>query len=105
MWSLAASSILGVGHFNVPPDVVVESRRLRAWSTVRTIVVPHGIAAVPRRSPISRASARRGILRQSRTAMVERADGREWFTERLISRIKADALGEPLVLLRRWCKS
>ena len=66
MWSRQASldlrgtTVLGVGHFTVPPDVVEARDRLpsandnvtKSWSTIRTIVVPHGITGVPRRSPI-----------------------------------------------------
>ena len=56
-----SGSILGVGHFTVPPDLIVEGLDSlpqsngdvsESWSTIRTIVVPHGIAGVPRRSPI-----------------------------------------------------
>jgi protein TonB len=84
MWSLAASSILGVGHFNVPPDVVVEAGVSAPWSTVRTIVVPHGIAAVPRRSPIKSRKRTPWHSAPEPHGTVERADGREWFTGRLI---------------------
>jgi protein TonB len=84
MWSLTASSILGVGHFPVPPDVVVEADVSAPLSTIRTIVVPHGIAAVPRRSPI-KARKRTPWNPSSEThGVIERADHREWFTDRLI---------------------
>ena len=96
-----SASILGVGHFTVPPDVIVEgpagvpaSNRddTGSWSTIRTIVVPHGIAAVPRRSPIK--ARKRTPWRSAPEAhgTVERADRREWFADRLIVESKQKAL-------------
>ena len=85
------ASILGVGHFTVPPDVIEGPDRLPSadggvpepWSPVRTIVVPHGIRAVPRLSPIK---VRRRTTWNSAPEVhrvVERAGGRDWFTDRL----------------------
>lgn len=83
MWSLAASSILGVGHFTVPRDVVVEADVAASWSTIRTIVVPHGIAAVPRRSPIKARKRTPWNSAPETQRVIERADHREWFADRL----------------------
>jgi hypothetical protein len=84
------ASILGVGHFTVPPDVSVEDPAgapgsngdVESWSTIRTIVVPHGIAAVPRRSPI-KARNRTPWHSAEPHGVVVRAGRREWFTDRL----------------------
>jgi protein TonB len=84
MWSLAASSILGVGHFTVPPDVVVKEADVSAsWSSIRTIVVPHGIAAVPRRSPIKARKRTPWNPASEAHRVIERADHREWFADRV----------------------
>ncbi len=95
-----SASILGVGHFTVPPDVIVEGPAgvpanrddTGSWSTIRTIVVPHGIAAVPRRSPIK--ARKRTPWRSAPEAhgTVERADRREWFADRLIVESKQEHL-------------
>ena len=97
----SGASILGVGHFAVPLDVIVESSAgmpasngdvTASRSTIRTIVVPHGIAAVPRRSPIK---ARKRTPWHSAPAVhgvVERAGSREWFTERLFVESKQQHL-------------
>jgi protein TonB len=96
MWSLQAAldgrraSILGVGHFTVPPDVVEEhddppspnGTVTESWSSIRTIVVPHGITAVPRRSPI-KARKRTPWNPAPARSGVERGGTREWFTDRL----------------------
>ena len=98
MWSLPAAldgrsaCILGVGHFTVPPDVIVERRDSQpsangdvteSSSTIRAIVVPYGITAVPRRSPIK--ARKRTPWRPSPEphGVVERGGSREWFTDRL----------------------
>jgi protein TonB len=87
------STSLGVGHFTVPPDVFVEGPAgapvsngdvAESWSTIPTIVVPHGIAAVPRRSPIKARKRTPWHPVPEAQGMVERADRREWFTDRLI---------------------
>jgi len=78
-----SASILGVGHFKVPPDVIVEGDVSASWSTIRTIVVPHGIAAVPRRSPIKVRKRTPWRSAPEAHAVVERADYREWFTGRV----------------------
>ena len=86
------ASILGVGHFSIPSDVIVENPAgvpasngdvSASWSTIRTIVVPHGIAAVPRRSPIK--ARKRTPWRSMPEAhdVVGRADHREWLTDRV----------------------
>jgi protein TonB len=98
MWSLHAAldarsaTMLGVGHFAVPPDVSVDTPDASAppsggatesTSPIRTIVVPHGISAVPRRSPIRTRNRTpwRPSLESDR--VVERGANREWFTDRL----------------------
>ena len=93
MWSLHASaghsaSILGVGHFTVPADVSLElqdgrgDRVTGSPFTIRSIVVPQDIVAVPRRSPIR--ARKRTPWNPAKTAVVvERGGSREWFTERL----------------------
>jgi periplasmic protein TonB len=96
MWSLPgaldrrSASMLGVGHFAVPADVSVEpagsgrsSHRVdEPRDTIRTIVVPHGITAVPRRSPIK--VAKRTPWRPSpEHTVTPRGGSREWFTDRL----------------------
>jgi len=83
MWSLAASSILGVGHFTVPPDVIAASDVSASWSTIPTVVVPHGIAAVPRRSPIKARKRTPWYPRPGAHGVVERAGNREWITDRV----------------------
>jgi protein TonB len=97
MWSLQAAldgrraSILGVGHFTVPPDVVKEhdgppspnGTVTESWSSIRTIVVPHGITAVPRRSPIKARKRTPWNPAPERPVVVERGGTREWFTDRL----------------------
>lgn len=87
----AAASILGVGHFTVPPDVIEGPDRLpsasggvtESWSTIRTIVVPHGISAVPRRSPVKARKRTPWNPAPDVHGVVERAGSREWFTDRL----------------------
>lgn len=83
------ASMLGVGHFTVPPDVVDEGLRdmpssdvTGSLSPIRTIIVPHGIAAVPRRSPIKARKRTPWHPVPQADGVVERA-GREWFTDRL----------------------
>ena len=108
MWSLSASlhlpavgflqprkppakdlgSMLGVGHFTVPPDVIADVDVSASWSTIPTIVVPHGIAAVPRRSPIKTRKRTPWRSVPGSHDVVERADGREWFTDRLFIKPK-----------------
>src|SRR5688572_14768863 len=98
MWSLQAAldgrspSALGVGHFTVPPDVVGEVHQAsssansdvtESWTSVRTIVVPHGITAVPRRSPIKARKHTPWNPAPERSVVVERGGTREWFTDRL----------------------
>lgn len=85
------ASTLGVGHFTVPPDVVVQGPASLesnndldgSWSPIRTIVVPHGIAAVPRRSPIKARKRTPWHPVPEAHAMVARGGSREWFTDRL----------------------
>jgi protein TonB len=77
------ASMLGVGHFTVPPDVIDERDVAASWSTIRTIVVPHGITAVPRRSPITARKRTPWHSVPDVYGVVERAGGREWFTGRL----------------------
>lgn len=48
---------------------------------VRTIIVPHGITAVPRRSPIK--VRKHTPWHPERQGSVERGGSREWFTDRL----------------------
>ena len=85
-------STLGVGHFTVPRDLIVAGPGsvpastgdvTEAWSTVRTIVVPHGIAAVVRTSPIKARKHTPWNPASEPQAVVERADSREWFTDRM----------------------
>jgi protein TonB len=102
MWSLHAAldprsaSMLGVGHFAVPPDVIVESAGTgqssqaedgEAYSTIRTIVVPHGITAVPRRSP-AKATKRTPWRPSTEPTVIHRGGDREWFTDRLFVKSK-----------------
>ena len=97
MWSLHAAldgrsgCRLGVGHFTVPPDVIVERRDSQPSAsgeptesscTIRTIVVPHGIVAVQRRSPI-KARKRTPWRPSPEPRVVDRGGSREWFTDRL----------------------
>lgn len=93
----SGASILGVGHFTVPPDVIDDGPAgvplssgddAGSWSTIRTIVVPHGIAAVPRRSPIKARKRTPWHPVPEAHGLVERADSREWFTDRLIVKSK-----------------
>ena len=93
----SGASILGVGHFTVPPDVIDEGPAgvppssgdgAGSWSAIRTIVVPHGIAAVPRRSPIKARKRTPWHPVPEAHGLVERADSREWFTDRLIVKSK-----------------
>ena len=93
MWSRHASVdfsgiSLGVGHFPVPPDATVDDPGRapdvsESWSSIPTLVVPHGIAAVPRRSPVK--TRKRTPWRPASDAqgIVERGGSREWFTDRL----------------------
>ena len=96
MWSLHApaghsASMLGVGHFTVPADVTLAGRNglptasdhvTQSSATVRNLVVPHDIIAVPRRSPIK--ARKRTPWHPARTpVVVERGGSREWFTDRL----------------------
>ena len=93
MWSreaaldLRSASMLGVGHFTIPPDVTAPAPPANdvteSWSTVRTIIVPHGITAVPRRSPIK--TRQRTPWQPSREphGVVEHGGNREWFADRL----------------------
>jgi protein TonB len=97
MWSRSASLdlrgalILGVGHFTVPPDVIegpdhvpsTKGSDSQSWSTIRTIVVPHGITAVPRRSPIKARKRTAWNPAREVPGIVERAGSRDWFTDRL----------------------
>jgi protein TonB len=85
----SGASILGVGHFTVPPDVIDGPDRpssasvTESWSTIRTIVVPHGISAVPRRSPIKARKRTPWNPSPEVHDVVERGASREWFTDRL----------------------
>lgn len=97
MWSIqpaldgSRASMLGVGHFTVPPDVVevhdgrpsANRNTAESWSSIRTIVVPHGIIAVPRRSPIKARKRTPWNPVPERHDVVERGGTREWFTDRL----------------------
>lgn len=87
-----SGSMLGVGHFTVPPDLIVEGPGSlpasngevpKSWSTIRTIVVPHGIAGVPRRSPIKARKRTPWNSGPAAEGVVERAGSREWFTDRM----------------------
>ena len=87
--STGGASLLGVGHFTVPPDVIDEGHKdlpsndlTGSLSPIRTIIVPHGIAAVPRRSPIKARTRTPWHPAPEVDGVVERA-GREWFTDRL----------------------
>jgi periplasmic protein TonB len=75
------ASGLGVGHFTVPPDVIGEGDVSASWSTIGTIVVPHGIAAVPRRSPIKARKRTPWNSAPEAHGPIERADHREWFSD------------------------
>jgi protein TonB len=102
MWSLQAaldgrgSTILGVGHFTVPPDVIeardgvstTNGNVTESWSTIRTIVVPHGITAVQRRSPIKARPRTPWHPSSEPRGVVERGGSREWFTDRLFVQSK-----------------
>ena len=77
------ASILGVGHFTVPPDVIAEGDVSASWSRIATVVVPHGIAAVPRRSPIKVRKRTPWNSATEAQGPIERADHREWFTDRV----------------------
>ncbi len=81
------ASILGVGHFTVPPDVVAPPTATgsvtHAWSTVRTLVVPHDIIAVQRRSPIKARKRTPWNRSAAPHGVVERGGSREWFSDRL----------------------
>jgi len=79
----SAGSILGVGHFTVPPDVNVDGDVSASWSAIGTIVVPHGIAAVPRRSPIKARKRTPWRSVPAPQSVVERAGNREWITDRV----------------------
>jgi protein TonB len=92
MWSRHASvdlsSIsLGVGHFAVPPDATLDKSGApdasESWSSIPTIVVPHGIAAVPRRSPVKPRKRTPWHPASDAQGIVERGGSREWFTDRL----------------------
>lgn len=85
------ASILGVGHFTVPPDVI-EGPDLPLSATdgipgprsaVRSIVVPFGISAVPRLSPIKVRRRTTWSPEPEAQRVVERAGSRDWFTDRL----------------------
>jgi protein TonB len=105
MWSLPAAldgrnaSILGVGHFTVPPDGVeahddtasANGNAGEPSSSIRTIVVPHGIAAVPRRSPI-KARKRTAWNPAAAPRVVECGGTREWFTDRVFVESQATRL-------------
>jgi len=78
------ASILGVGHFTVPPDVSAPASNDITWSSspIRTTIVPFDIVAVPRRSPIKARTRTPWHPVPEANDVVERA-GREWFTDRL----------------------
>jgi protein TonB len=102
MWSRQASldlrgtTVLGVGHFTVPPDVVeardclpsANDNVTKPWSTIRTMVVPHGITAVPRRSPIKARKRTPWNPEPEVHSIVARADSRDWFADRLFVEAK-----------------
>lgn len=93
MWSRHASVdlsgiALGVGHFTVPPDASVDGRGgapdvSESWSSIPTLVVPHGIAAVPRRSPVKTRKRTPWHPASDVQRSVERGGSRGWFTDRL----------------------
>jgi periplasmic protein TonB len=96
MWSLQAAldgrsaSTLGIGHFTIPPDVIIQSsdglpssNADITESAVRTIVVPHGITAVPRQSPIKARKRTPWHPSPEQADAVERGGTRQWFTDRL----------------------
>ena len=72
-----AASGLGVGHFTVPPDVIGDGDVSTSWSTIGTIVFTHGVAAVPRRSPIKARKRTPWNSAPAAHGVVERADHRE----------------------------
>ena len=76
-------STLGVGHFTVPPDVIAEGDVSASWSTIGTVVVPHDIAAVPRRSPIKARKRTPWNAAPKTHGPIERADHHEWFADRV----------------------
>ena len=86
------ASRLGVGHFTVPPDVIAEGDVSASWSAIRTMVVPHGIAAVPRRSPIKTRKHTPWNAAPAAHRVVERADHREWFSGRVFVESKHEHL-------------
>ena len=103
MWSLQAAldgrsaSTLGIGHFTVPRDVIVENPNglpssnaavTESWSTVRTIVVPHGITAVRRQSPIKARKRTPWHPSAEQAHAVECGGSREWFNDRLFVKSK-----------------
>ena len=55
----------------------------QAAPDVRTIIVPHGITAVPRRSPLKMRKRTPWHPSRDRQGAVERGGSREWFTDRL----------------------
>lgn len=85
------ASILGVGHFAVPRDVIEGPGRLSSenrsvtapWPAIRSIVVPHGIIAVPRLSPIKARKRTSWNPAPEAPRVVERAGNRDWFSDRL----------------------
>lgn len=85
------ASILGVGHFTVPPDAIegpdcppsANGSITDPRSAIRSIVVPHGIAAVPRRSPIKARKRTPWNAAPEVHRVVEPAGRRDWFTDRL----------------------
>jgi protein TonB len=79
MWSRSAALDLVI----VEPAPSANGGVTESWSMVRTIIVPHGITAVQRRSPIK--TRKRTPWHPSREphGVVERGGSREWFTDRL----------------------
>jgi protein TonB len=103
MWSLQAAldgrsaSTLGIGHFTIPPDVILRSSDglpssdpdvTESWSTVRSIVVPHGITAVRRQSPIKARKRTPWHPSSEQARAVECGGTREWFNDRLFVKSK-----------------
>jgi protein TonB len=78
MWSRPAALEVIVGLQSAANHDLTEP-----CSPVRTIIVPHGITAVPRRSPIKARKRTPWHPSPEPHGVVERGGSREWFTDRL----------------------
>jgi len=90
MWSRPAALDLVI----VEPAPSANGDVTESWSTVRPIIVPHGITAVQRRSPIKRRKRTPWHPSQEPHGVVERGGSREWFTDRLFVESKQAAGAE-----------